>query len=333
MSAKATRRRTRQLFPWVAAVIAAVAISSCLALAVWTWLQEEEIKSLRSGLEAQQQQERSALEAQCTALQDTATALEKRLAALEADAQPVGGSAAHNSATGNDVRLQEIEDLKADMAQIQQEVSDIQSALNTALDQMESPAPTADATVQTIPQTARLSVARQQQSHNLSCESSAASMVAEFHGVQLGEQEVIAALPSNSNPHLGFRGNVDGPTGGIVDYGVYAGPILEILNARGLKAEPVTGGIEGIKEAIARGNPVIAWVTYNCQLSTPTTEVIDGQEVMLVPNQHVVVVTGFNAGGVWANDPWDGQEDFYPMSDFERAMSYFGEMAIEIGAP
>ena len=332
MSAKPARRQTRLLLPWMAAILAAVAISSCLALVVWAWLQEEEIKSLRSGLEAQQQ-ERGALEAQLVALEDTATALEERLAALETGAQPVEGPAVHESAEDDDEHLQEIQDLRATMAQIQQQVEDIRSALNTVLDQNESPAPPAESPAQSIPPAARLSVARQQQSHNLSCESSAASMVAQFHGVQLGEQEVLAALPSNSNPHLGFRGNVDGPTGGIVDYGVYAGPILDILNARGLKAGPVTSGIDGIKAAIARGNPVIAWVTYNCQPSTPATEVIGGQEVTLVPNQHVVVVTGFTAEGVWANDPWDGQEDFYPLSDFERAMGYFGEMAIEIAAP
>jgi uncharacterized protein YvpB len=114
---------------------------------------------------------------------------------------------------------------------------------------------------------------------------------------------------------------------------VYAGPILEILNARGLQARTVTDGVEGIKSAIVRGNPVIAWVTYDCQPSIPTTKEIDGQEVTLVPNQHVVVVTGFNAEGVWANDPWDGQEDFYQMGDLQRAMSYFGDMAIEIAAP
>ena len=111
------------------------------------------------------------------------------------------------------------------------------------------------------------------------------------------------------------------------------GPILDILNAQGLQARPVAGGLEGIKAAIARGNPVIAWVTYNCLPSTPTTATIDGQTVTLVPNQHVVVVTGYNAEGVWANDPWDGQEDFYPYADFERAMSYFGDMAIEVAAP
>ena len=125
---------------------------------------------------------------------------------------------------------------------------------------------------------------------------------------------------------------MDGPTGGIVDYGVYAGPVADILNARGLQARTVAGGVEGIKTAIARGNPVIAWVTYNCEPSTPTTKDIDGQQVTLVPNQHVVVVTGFNTEGIWANDPWDGQEDFYPMGDFQRAMSYFGDMAIEVAS-
>ena len=335
MSAGTPRRRTRQLLPWVAAGLTAVAVSSCLALAVWAWLQEEEIQSLRAGLELQQQ-ERAALEARFVTLEGTATALEMHLAALEIDGQPSGGSAVHDPTTTSGYPLQEIEDLQAALSEIRQEVGDVRSALNEVMDSAESvssPAPTTEAPTQGIPPTARLSVARQKQSHNLSCESSAASMVAQFHGVQLSEQEVLSSLPSNRNPHLGFRGNVDGPTGGIVDYGVYAGPIMEILSARGLQARTVTDGIEGIKAAITRGNPVIAWVTYDCQPSTPTTKDIDGQEVTLVPNQHVVVVTGFSAEGVWANDPWDGQEDFYPMGDLQRAMSYFGDMAIEIAAP
>jgi uncharacterized protein YvpB len=183
-----------------------------------------------------------------------------------------------------------------------------------------------------LPPEVRLSVARQQQSHSLSCESSAASMVAHYLGVPLSEAEVLAALPFDDNPYLGFRGNVDGPTGGIQDYGVYAGPILEILNSRGLQAWPVEAGTDGIKAAVARGHPVIAWVTYDCLTSTPVDVTIGGQQVSLVPNQHVVVVTGYNAEGVWANDPWDGQEDFYFYSDFERAMSYFDDMAIEVSS-
>lgn len=331
MSIRTTRRRIPQLLPWVAAGIAAVAISSCLALTVWTWLQEDEMKSLRASLEVQQQ-EHSTAEARIITLQSTAMALEQRLAVLEAGTQPEG-SVTLDSSTESSDPLQEIEDLQATVAEIQLEVSGIQSALTSIMNSMDSLAPTAEGLTQTVPPTARLSVARQQQSRNLSCESSAASMVAQYHGVQLSENEVLASLPTSSNPHLGFRGNVDGPTGGTVDYGVYAEPILDILNARGLQARTVVDGMEGIKAAIARGNPVIAWVTYNCEPSTPTTTAIDGQEVTLVPNQHVVVVTGFNAEGVWANDPWDGQEDFYQMGDFARAMSYFGNMAIEIANP
>jgi hypothetical protein len=40
-----------------------------------------------------------------------------------------------------------------------------------------------------------------------------------------------------------------------------------------------------------------------------------------------------DAQGVWANDPWDGKEDYYTMSDFQRALSYFGDMAIEVAGP
>ena len=332
MSTGTTRRRTRHLLPWAVAGIAAVAISSCLALMVWAWLQEDEIKSLRADLEAQHQ-ERSVLEAQIVTLQSTATALENRLAALETGAHQVGGGSVELDVPTGGEQLQQIEDLRAALAEIRLDVGAVRSDLDEVMDNIDSPAPSAAEPDQSMPATARLSVARQKQSHNLSCESSAASMTAQYHGVQLSEQEVLASLPTNKNPHLGFRGSVDGPTGGIVDYGVYAGPVLEILNARGLQAGMVTGGIEGIKAAIARGNPVIAWVTYNCQHSTPTTKIIDGQEVTLVPNQHVVVVTGYNDEGVWANDPWDGQEDFYQTADFERAMNYFGDMAIEIAGP
>jgi len=333
MTTRTARRRAPRVIPWLIGAIAAGVLASCLALTLWTYWQENEIRDLRAALAAQQaaaqqaaaqQQDSSSPEAQpaaaqITALQGTVAALEARLAALEAGFQPVGDAG------------QRIADLEAAVAALQAEVEAMRAgadagsaAAGSAV--VEEPAPTA-------PEANRLPVARQQQSHNLSCESSAASMAAQYHGVPLTEAEVIALLPANSNPHLGFRGNVDGPTGGITDYGVYAGPIADVLNARGLRARPVSGGLEGIKSAVVAGNPVIVWVTYNCLPSTPTTTLIDGREVTLVPNQHVVVVTGFDAGGVWANDPWDGQEDYYATGEFVRAMGYFGDMALEVARP
>jgi len=45
------------------------------------------------------------------------------------------------------------------------------------------------------------------------------------------------------------------------------------------------------------------------------------------------VVSGYNDEGVWANDPWDAKTDFYAAADFQRALSYFGDMAIEVAGP
>lgn len=331
MSTRTARRRTPALLPWLAIGVAALVIASCLALTAWTWMQEDEMKELRASLEAKQA-ERTASETEIVALQSTAIALEGRLAVLEAGADP-GETVATDPPAESGDPFQKIAELEAALAQTQLQVQGIQSILEEVLGQLDKPTPPAEGLDSEIPLETRITVPRQQQAHNLSCESSAASMVAQYHGVPLSEAEVLAALPFNSNPHLGFRGNVDGPTGGTVDYGVYAGPIADVLRERGLRVRTVTDGIDGIKSAIAQGNPVIAWVTYNCEPSTPTTTLIGGEEVVLVPNQHVVVVTGFNADGVWANDPWDGQEDFYPYSDFMRAMSYFGKMAIEIAKP
>jgi uncharacterized protein YvpB len=162
-------------------------------------------------------------------------------------------------------------------------------------------------------------------------------MAARYHGVDLSEAEIMAALPYHANPHLGFRGNVDGSPGGLEDYGVYARPIIAVLNARGLDARLTDGGPANIRAAIARGNPVVAWITYNCQASAgaraPTTIAVEGETVTLIPFEHAVVLIGYDEAGMWANDPWDGKEDYYATADLERCMSYFGPMAIEVMAP
>ena len=315
---------------FLAGIVAAFALA-CGVMAWLAWDEAQQVEELQIEMAALRS-ERTAMQNQLVAIQATATVMEDRLTALEANdpAQQLAAlQAAVEAATGPD----ELDTLHASFAQIQSQVDSFQVALDDLAERIQALEPTGSMGERDIPAEARLVVARQRQGHNLSCESSAASMVARFYSLAISEADVLAALPRNDNPHLGFRGNVDGPTGGIEDYGVYAGPIMAYLNSRGLRAWPVEGGLAGIKAAIARGHPVIAWVTYNCLPSTPVETDINGQSVTLVPNQHTVVVTGYNAQGVWANDPWDGQEDFYSYADFERAMSYFGDMAIEVAAP
>ncbi|MEJ2734260.1 MAG: C39 family peptidase [Anaerolineae bacterium] len=313
-----------------------VPVTSCLILGIgatvvlfavvwglWISQQQSQIEALQTELGALRG-ELEATKAGSVAIQNTVVSLENRLSSLES----VSGSAAEMAGEQEQVPL-----LQASLAEMQIEVADLQAELDGLDARMETLHAAENEAARALPQEVHLSVARQRQGHNLSCESSAASMAAQYQGVPLSEAEVLAALPLNDNPHLGFRGNVDGPTGGIEDYGIYAGPILRVLNDRGLHAVLVQSGLEGVRAALARGNPVLAWVTYNCQSQTPITISIDGQQVTLVPFQHVVVVTGYNAQGFWANDPWDGQEDFYSLADFERAMGYFDDMAVEVAVP
>jgi uncharacterized protein YvpB len=324
MSGTSTRRRSPPWIVWSGLLLFAAALVAAVVLLGLAWEQSKQIRSLRAEL--------SELRRDHGQLQGTTVALEERLAAMEANS-PAEQLASLQKAleTSNDQEVHE--ELHLALAQVQEQIDGMQAALDALTGDATSGGSAVVSEADPRPAEIRLLVARQKQGHSLSCESSAASMAAQYHGVALTEAEVLAALPRNDNPYLGFRGNVDGPPGSIIDYGVYAGPVAEILNNVGLQVRTIAGGLEGIRAALARGNPVIAWITYDCQVSTPTTEVIGDQTVPLVPYQHAVVLTGYNQNGMWANDPWDGQEDFYSNGDLRRAMSYFDNMALEVAAP
>lgn len=317
---------------WLLPALGAVSIAAAAALIVLAVQQNNQIQALQSMVAAVQRESQDSQGRQA-ALQATAEAMGDRLAFLEAS-DPAQQIAALQAAVSSAESSQELDELQSALHDIQSRVDSFQATLDGLsgkLAAMESPEE--PDSVEALPTGARISVAAQRQSHNLSCESSAASMVAGYFGLNLTEADVLSALPLHDNPHLGFRGDIDGPTGGIEDYGVYAEPIMAILNSHGLLATSVEGGLSGIRAAVARGNPVIAWITYNCLVSEPTVVAIDGATVTLVPNQHVVVVTGYTADGVWANDPWDGAEDYYTNADFKRALGYFGNMALEVAVP
>jgi len=172
------------------------------------------------------------------------------------------------------------------------------------------------------------------QQRSLSCESSAAAMAANYYGLAISEQTILAALPLHENPHLGFRGNVDGPHGGLDDYGVYAEPLQQVLQEFGLDVERLSGGTAEIREHIRRGRVVIAWVTYDLQVQVPSQVTLgNGQIVTLVPFEHTVLVVGYNGDGLWVNDPYSGTQVFYLEGDFVRSFSYLKNMALVVGPP
>jgi uncharacterized protein YvpB len=226
----------------------------------------------------------------------------------------------------NETLRQEIVALKAELERTQSELAQVTPPVewSVALDQP--------------PLALILDVPLLEQERSLSCESSAAAMAAQYHDLAVRESDILNALPLHENPHLGFRGNVDGPHGGLMDYGVYAGPIDEVLSELGLHVESFSGGMDEIKAHIRQGRPVLAWITYDLQVQTPQQWTLAGpygqsQAVTLVPYEHAVLIVGYNREGLWIHDPFDGTRDFYTESEFWRSFGYLGHMALVIGPP
>lgn len=154
------------------------------------------------------------------------------------------------------------------------------------------------------------------QTHSLSCEATSASMVAAFFGVSLPEEEAITHLPRHENPNLGFRGDIDGPPGGLDDYGVYAGPIQTLLAEYGLRATDTEGALEGIRRALGAGHPVIAWITCHLWEQKPVQlELASGARIRVVPYEHAVVIRESSPMVCGHRTRSTGPGDFFPGLD------------------
>jgi LysM repeat protein len=188
-----------------------------------------------------------------------------------------------------------------------------------------------------------LAVPVDNQDRLLSCEASAAGMIAAFYrptppqGYFSWEKYFIGVIPPHYNPHRGFRGNMDGQqsTAPCVDhfcsvgYGVYAEPVAQALQEAGLgigaRAEY---GVDyaAVAQAIQAGHPVIVWIfhpdyykSYNpATMLQVETDPETNQTYKLIEGEHVLVVRGVSADGksFLVNDPYQGRS--YWVSTFNH---------------
>jgi uncharacterized protein YvpB len=167
------------------------------------------------------------------------------------------------------------------------------------------------------------------QQRSLTCESSAASM-----GTRgaVKEGQIMRLLPRAANPNFGFRGNPSGEQGTkLVDYGVYAGPVHNALRRLGWTSTVLSYASDyNIKSYIDQGWPVVAWITYALQPGKHRLMQHNGVQFVLVPHEHVVLVTGYDSRTIIANDPWTGKVVRYYWSNFNKSWGLFGNMALAI---
>jgi len=153
----------------------------------------------------------------------------------------------------------------------------------------------------------------------LSCECAGMRMVlAALFGAAPSEEELLACMPRNPNPYLGFRGDPAGYNRFSDDsinwdnYGAYAPAVAETLNKcvlepSGEKFEALavsSASYQEVAKAVLDGYPVIVWVAKRQQAATTSIDTPEGP-VQLVFGEHVWVVAGYHEDGTFeVNDPY-----------------------------
>lgn len=167
--------------------------------------------------------------------------------------------------------------------------------------------------------------------YNLSCEYAAAAAVTLYWGDLVSQRDFIREIPTHPNPHVGFRGDIFGPHGGIDDYGIYAEPLVPVLERRGYNAVVFYGPVSRLKGNVAAGNPVVVWITTGKYAERPGFyHTYEGETFKLVPYEHAVVVYGYDSDGVYLMDVGDGGFYYTEWDSFLRRWSYFDQMSLVI---
>lgn len=175
------------------------------------------------------------------------------------------------------------------------------------------------------------------QERPLSCEARSAVDLAAFWGIRVAEGDFFATLPRASNPYLGFVGDVDDPPGSLPPggYGVYADPVAIALRRYGLDARAHRWlGLESLKEELAAGRPVIIWATYRMlQPEVATWTAADGTVSIVIQWEHTFIATGYDTGGIYLIDAYDGRTHYYSFDLFLPAWMQLNEMAVTVNGP
>jgi len=175
------------------------------------------------------------------------------------------------------------------------------------------------------------------QEHNLSCESRSATDLAAFWGVAFTEDDFFRRLPKSDNPHRGFLGDVDLPPGTMppAGYGVYVEPIAASLRSFGLDAQAQQAwSLEDLKAELVAGRPVIVWATYDMKLPRVETWVSsDGAASVIVKWQHTFIAVGYDEGGLYLVDAYDGVKKHFSYKVFMPAWDQLGRMAVTMEGP
>lgn len=153
------------------------------------------------------------------------------------------------------------------------------------------------------------------QTHTLSCEYAATYAATAAFGPGISEATFLAETPLAANPHMGYRGNIDGQWGNTDDYGVYPEALIPTLNRYGYVGEVMYthGDPAPLIAQLDAGHPVAVWLGFWGDTREVKTD--DGQYSVFA-GMHVVTVMGYDDDGVTVMDPAKGAQTVYSWDRF-----------------
>jgi uncharacterized protein YvpB len=164
------------------------------------------------------------------------------------------------------------------------------------------------------------------QQRNLSCEYAAVYIATAAWGNGISEYATETTVGWSDNPHIGYRGNINGWWGNTYDYGVYAEPLSWALAQYGFVGEVAYtyGDPSWLTNEIAAGNPTIVWLGMWGDQSVYE----DGYRV--VAGMHVMVAYGYDDGGIYLSDPATGGSRYYDWGTFEWMWGVMDGMSLSV---
>jgi uncharacterized protein YvpB/LysM repeat protein len=167
------------------------------------------------------------------------------------------------------------------------------------------------------------------QSRNLSCEFAAAHIATTAFGAGIPEDVFITQVPVRLNPHLGYRGNIDGLWGNTDDYGVYPEALVPVLNEYGFVGD-VFYGMGDTSQVIAQidaGHPVVVWLGM---WGDTRVHLSDDGDYSVASGMHVMTAYGYDDEGIFLSDPAHGNEAFYTWDAFVGMWSVLDGMSMAV---
>jgi uncharacterized protein YvpB len=132
------------------------------------------------------------------------------------------------------------------------------------------------------------------------------------------------------NPHWGYRGDITGSWGNTTDYGIYARPLVPALNTYGFGAEAWYGDSNDLVAQLDLGRPTLVWIGARGEAGSFDEYTADGSRFQLTPFMHVVLIYGYDNGGVYVSDPGNGALKYWDWDTFEWMWGVMDGMALSI---